>query len=324
MENTKRLEYLDVTKGFSILLIVLGHIYTKENVINAYMYSFHVPIFFIISGMLLKYKNKDTENIGKIVKSRLKGLIIPYFTFDAFNILIYLFLNGFTYENIRWNIIDTLLLYGRGATWFLPCIFIGEILFLLIKKYLKQDLCVILISTILFLIPIVIHSKGIITLILFRGLIAVGFICLGYYIFNNEKIFNIKSLIVFILLYILIPKNTANAELFSLNFENPVLYILNAVLGSLIVINTFKEIKITKVLTKIGTNTLVIMSTHQSILSLVLYNYDNKFKGNDIQGLLLLLLIMIIEIPIIYIVNNYLPFMLGKFPKKKNVQTVKD
>ena len=72
MENTKRLEYLDVTKGFSILLIVLGHIYTKENVINAYMYSFHVPIFFIISGMLLKYKNKDTDNIGKIDKSRLK------------------------------------------------------------------------------------------------------------------------------------------------------------------------------------------------------------------------------------------------------------
>lgn len=33
--------------------------------------------------------------------------MILYFIFDFFNLIVYLCLNGFTYQNICWNIIDT-------------------------------------------------------------------------------------------------------------------------------------------------------------------------------------------------------------------------
>ena len=53
MENIKRIDYLDYTKGFGILLVILGHIYDASNPIKIWLYSFHMPLFFIISGFLL-------------------------------------------------------------------------------------------------------------------------------------------------------------------------------------------------------------------------------------------------------------------------------
>ena len=52
MENLtkKRLNYLDYAKGIGILLVVLGHIY--NNSVKLWIYSFHMPLFFIISGYL--------------------------------------------------------------------------------------------------------------------------------------------------------------------------------------------------------------------------------------------------------------------------------
>lgn len=52
----KRIEYLDYAKGIGIILVVLGHILIKGN-IKIYIYSFHMPLFFIISGYLFNYIN---------------------------------------------------------------------------------------------------------------------------------------------------------------------------------------------------------------------------------------------------------------------------
>ena len=73
----------------------------------------------------------------------------------------------------------------------------------------------------------------------------------------------------------------------------------------------------------LGENSLIIMATHQVLLE----KFINVVTGGQytyLTGLLMLVLIVSIEIPIIYIINRYMPFMIGKFPKKKNVQTVTD
>lgn len=52
----KRLDYIDAAKGIGILLMVLGHIWTDSCAeIVIWLYSFHVPMFFILSGMVVKY-----------------------------------------------------------------------------------------------------------------------------------------------------------------------------------------------------------------------------------------------------------------------------
>lgn len=48
MESVKRIHYIDVLKGIGILFVLLGHINNQEW--SGYLYSFHMALFFFISG----------------------------------------------------------------------------------------------------------------------------------------------------------------------------------------------------------------------------------------------------------------------------------
>jgi len=76
--NNKRFEILDIAKGIGIFLVVFAHVnYTPF--LLAYIYSFHMPIFFVFSGMLF---NRDKyDNFLCFLKRRIKTLIYPYLLF---------------------------------------------------------------------------------------------------------------------------------------------------------------------------------------------------------------------------------------------------
>ena len=50
---TERLDWVDVARGIGIIAVVVGHIWTRGGVRDA-MYSFHMPLFFLLSGMLAR------------------------------------------------------------------------------------------------------------------------------------------------------------------------------------------------------------------------------------------------------------------------------
>lgn len=63
MDNSKtniRLTYIDIARGIAILLVVIGHLnqFYRNNLdisnpkMLSFIYTFHMPLFFIISGML--------------------------------------------------------------------------------------------------------------------------------------------------------------------------------------------------------------------------------------------------------------------------------
>lgn len=98
MENTKRIDYLDYIKGFGILLVILGHIYDVSNPIKIWLYSFHIPLFFIISGALIKYTNINGRNMKNIIISKFKSLIIPYICFELLAIFVWMIQNELTFS----------------------------------------------------------------------------------------------------------------------------------------------------------------------------------------------------------------------------------
>lgn len=51
--SRERLLYIDVAKGISIILVVFGHIVDLTS-FEVFFYSFHVPVFFMITGMIKK------------------------------------------------------------------------------------------------------------------------------------------------------------------------------------------------------------------------------------------------------------------------------
>lgn len=58
MENSKteRLAYIDVARGFVIILMLIGHANAPDPLVKA-IFGFHMPFFFILSGFLYN-KNK--------------------------------------------------------------------------------------------------------------------------------------------------------------------------------------------------------------------------------------------------------------------------
>ena len=86
MVKNERINYLDIAKGIAILLVILGHIYS-ENPVKVWLYSFHLPLFFFISGCLLSLRSLDNIDTFKIIKSKAKKYINTVSKFCNYNIL---------------------------------------------------------------------------------------------------------------------------------------------------------------------------------------------------------------------------------------------
>lgn len=57
----KRNEQIDVARGIAILLVILGHsFYSIEDPLNKIILSFHMPLFFFLSGIVAKIRDKET------------------------------------------------------------------------------------------------------------------------------------------------------------------------------------------------------------------------------------------------------------------------
>ena len=75
----ERNRILDILKGFGIFFVVFGHI-VHIGEFRTYIWGFHMPLFFLISGLLYnneKYKN----NFILLFKSRFASLALPYVLF---------------------------------------------------------------------------------------------------------------------------------------------------------------------------------------------------------------------------------------------------
>lgn len=58
--STKRQRetWIDVLKGIGIILVVIGHV-SLGNTLNSWIYTFHMPLFFSVSGYLWGGKRKN-------------------------------------------------------------------------------------------------------------------------------------------------------------------------------------------------------------------------------------------------------------------------
>ena len=70
---THRNQSVDTLKGIGITLMIVGHTYGPNNVIWSLIFSFHMPLFFIVSGSFFKDRSIE-DTIRKITRQ----LLIQY------------------------------------------------------------------------------------------------------------------------------------------------------------------------------------------------------------------------------------------------------
>lgn len=94
-----RLSELDMAKGTAMLLVVVGHIVSRDNYapgaewyldLRALIYLFHMPLFMTLSGMALgaSWRHRDSaKQIPSLIWKRVRTLMVPFFVFGIVIVL---------------------------------------------------------------------------------------------------------------------------------------------------------------------------------------------------------------------------------------------
>ena len=86
--SEKRLRALDIAKGIAIILVVIGHAVPDATthmgiqseglaILNRLIYSFHMPLFFLISGYFVNTLAENQSRVSAIWK-KFQRLMVPY------------------------------------------------------------------------------------------------------------------------------------------------------------------------------------------------------------------------------------------------------
>ena len=141
-ESNNRIRWIDIAKGITILLVIFGHSFENESIATKFwrgvIFSWHMPLFFLLSAMTYRFPKNNTEMRLRIKKD-LKRLLLPLLGVYVFGIVYSLCkepLNIFSLEYWRGALYQIVLAAGMptyfisfevpalGMVWFLMVLLI--------------------------------------------------------------------------------------------------------------------------------------------------------------------------------------------------------
>lgn len=92
-KEQNRIHWIDQVKGWGILMVAYGHNFP---LFEEYIYTFHMPLFFLVSGIFHSKKTTIT-----VLKKRAKQLLIPYFLWAFMLYVFWLIIGRFYGDPIK-------------------------------------------------------------------------------------------------------------------------------------------------------------------------------------------------------------------------------
>ena len=337
----KRLTYLDMAKGIGIFLVILGHIeYIREDTLK-WISSFHMPLFFVIGGILAYEKREEGRPLFSALAARARGTLVPYAAFTIMLLTMntlehFLEPGALSGAQLARQYVDAATGYGIHILWFLPAYFTAGAIFLLLERGLRpvsRNLAVLLLAVGAYGVTVIFRLDqyavtdlslagfaGMDLLItLLRGILAMPFLLMGWYLGAFYGRLPQKAFPVLALL--LIPGGilALHASVFDLHY----LYVepwhyLTAFLSCAGLTALMRALPAIRPLAWLGRNSLVIMCTHAAFfvvyyVSLGMFFIDNRIPlPQAVFNLGVAVLVCAAEIPVVLIFNRYFGYLLGR------------
>lgn len=108
----KRIDAFDIMKGITILLMIVGHTTGQFASLRNFIFSFHMPLFFVIAGYFFR-----PLPLWAAVRKNFRRLYVPYL-FTALLLAVHILVQAYCYDMDLWNVFLTRLratLLGSGA-----------------------------------------------------------------------------------------------------------------------------------------------------------------------------------------------------------------
>jgi fucose 4-O-acetylase-like acetyltransferase len=348
-QERERKRYLDAAKGWGITLVVFGHITSLGNPVDTYISAYKLVIFYIVSGYLMCMRQSFRRyDLRGFFRKQAKSLLVPYFGYSiivmAYQVAVG-FMKGNTGNAIVKKLIEqlytTLTFRGISALWFLPSLFLAQILFYLV---MKSPLWVKIISGVIplltswyvsGLLPVLKAELGTVRykiisfpiLTVSKGILAFWFVGAGYicYLllsrFKNREGRFILGLVMTVMTVLLSQYNKGvDVNLMGIG-KVSFLFYFNGVIGSLGIILVLEYLEKwwkMRYLTFCGRNSLVIMATHGTLgfKVLLIKGWQAVYTLSETAGLRyylecsgILMELMLLECGVIKVVKTYFPWL---------------
>ena len=318
---------LDVFRAFGIFCMIVGHIGFGAK-IDHFIHAFHMPLFFFVSGLFININTK----FSSFVKNKAKKILIPYISFAIFYYLIWLFIY---YSKFVWYAPLKHLLWLNsegmpfvGALWFLTAFFVANIVYFLIRVFIKSSLLqfitVLLCVLMGTLLPLVLQFR--LPYTIDASMIGVGFMYFGYLFKKSNQYDNLTNLSLPILIFmsiilVLLIFFNGYVNMRMGTYSNVVLFWINA-LGCIIVgINLCRFLvhKIEKLsypilswISIMGRDSLIFLCVNEFVIFILRRTivFSNKII---LHGIYLVLTILICYLINYIIQNSKLRIFIGKF-----------
>ena len=152
--HKKRVDYLDMLKCLGMFIVVSGHIHPYFGWFSLSVHCFVIPLYFFLSGMT--FKRNKFPSLWEFVKHRAKTLLLPYLMFSLVTWVFWAVFNVVSHSQANlWSpLLQTFIAQGSGGflvhnvpLWFLPCLFVIEVLYYMIDKFpgwVNITICILL------------------------------------------------------------------------------------------------------------------------------------------------------------------------------------
>jgi len=343
--SEKRLDYLDMAKGIGIFLVVLGHIEFIQESTLRFIFSFHMPLFFVIGGMLGFLTKEQEKSVLDVLRKKAQGILLPYASFSL--ILLTMAVTGYLVnpdgvpgETLARQFIDSFTGYGLHTLWFLPAYFLANTSFYLLNRYQKpiwRNVTILALAALALGVSKGFGLKEYVTwdcslagfagwnllIVFLRAILAQPFLLLGWYLAKELPKLPKgvqRSLPLLLFLGSLLAGKLPIFDLHYLYVEP--LHYLSAALSCTGLLCLVRMLPKSLVLSWLGRNSLIIMCTHASLyviyyVSLGMF-FIRKFvpMTEPVFNISVAVWVCIAEIPIVWIFHRYFRHLLGR--KKQN------
>ena len=278
-ESKKRIDWIDMAKGYGMIAVIIAHICSGP--LHAWIYTFHMPLFFFLSGYV--FNNK--EKFDMFIKKKAKALLVPYFTLGipmvAFKVLLSLYQNKFSIDYVIELVRNFVFQKRLWTLWYIACLFFLNVFFYLITKFAKNNISKAVIVIGMTLLGLVYYKSGGKPLpwnidVCFT---AIPFFFVGYVLKLNKEatekvlskkfisvlLFVVSGLVNVVFGYLNIRTTGTGLEMFDSEYANPVFTYISAFAGIFAVI-IFSGFFTVKPIRYIGENSLVYYAWHQTIM----------------------------------------------------------
>ena len=322
--ESSRIDWIDAAKGLAIILVIIGHSLSHDQLgttIKGCIYSFHMPLFFILSALTFKLSADSGQFLSKTEKA-FRHLVVPVLLTYALKYRITVVManhldwtaflarrfNSLTFASCSPVYIQKAKIFGIGFLWFLVALFVGRTLFDYLHLKLKDDKKLIIATAVCTILGLAAVKIQALPLALDIALACMPFFYFGYYLKsckiseNNRKI-AIYSLLIWIIGIIISNFWTDQDKYFYLDVAQriyplvPLCYIIAAAgtllisCGSIFLTDRFS--KLSKPLIYIGKYSLYLLCIHYlDVLFKSIWNSTGTSIGDCLIRLALDLLLL--------------------------------